>query len=210
MKHTEETKKKMKEAWIIRKNSGYTIWNKGLTKETDERIKKTTETYHKHFDEGKFVGSFKGKHHSEETKLSISKKMMGNQYGRKAIGCGRGKKGWYKNIYCDSTYELAYIIYCLDHNIDIKRNEEYFIYEYKGKQHRYYPDFIVNNELIEIKGYHTDLVDIKLKSVNKPIKILYYDDMKYIFDYIEEKYHYKVTQYNNKLYELYENGPLVE
>ena len=179
-------------------------WNKGLSKETDDRIKKISDTYHKHFNEGKFKGTFTGRKHTEESKLKISIKLKGNHHND-VNKTGKGKKGWYKGFFCSSTYELAYIIYCLDHNIDIKRNEEYFIYEYEGKQHRYYPDFIVNNELVEIKGYHTDLVDIKLKCVNKPIKILYYNDMKYIFDYIEEQYGYKITTYKNKLYELYEN-----
>lgn len=101
---------------------------------------------------------------------------------------GRGKAGWYKNFWCDSTYELAYVIYCLDHNIDIKRNYEEFEYTYNNISHKYIPDLIVNDELIEIKGYHTELVDIKLKSVNKPIKILYKEDLKFAFEYIKEKY----------------------
>ena len=28
---------------------------------------------------------------------------------------GKGKKGWYKGFFCSSTYELAYVIFCLDH-----------------------------------------------------------------------------------------------
>ena len=178
-------------------------WNLGLTKYNNESIKKGSETYRKHYNEGLLKKSFEGKKHTEESKRKIAEKLKGNHYCD-VNKTGKGKKGWYKGFFCSSTYELAYLIYCLDHNINIKRNEEYFIYEYEGKQHRYYPDFIVNNELIEIKGYHTDLVDIKLKCVNKPIKILYYDDMKYIFDYIKEQYGYKITKYSNKLYELFE------
>ena len=178
-------------------------WSKGLNKYNSESMKKISNTYKTNFNKGKFIGSFTGKKHSEETKRKISDKMKGNHHCDIAK-TGKGKKGWYKSFFCSSTYELAYVIYCLDHNIDIKRNTEYFTYEYEGKQHRYYPDFIVNGELIEIKGYHTNLVDIKLKSVNKPIKILYYDNMKYIFDYIYEKYGYKITKWSNKLYEMYE------
>ena len=192
------------DAWVKRRLKGYQAWNKGLTKETDIRVKNYGERNHLNFIKENRNGSFKGKRHTDEAKSKISNKMLGNQNGRLAKGCGRGKKGWYKGFFCDSTYELAYVIYCLDHNIDIKRNTEYFTYEYKGKQHRYYPDFIVNGELIEIKGYHSDLVDIKLKSVNKPIKILYYDNMKYIFDYIYEKYGYKIYKTKNNLYEMYE------
>ena len=38
-------------------------------------------------------------------------------------GSGKGKKGWYKGIFCDSTYELVFVIYYKDHEIPIKRSE---------------------------------------------------------------------------------------
>ena len=110
-------------------------------------------------------------------------------------GAGYGKHGTYKGYWCDSTYELVYIIYCIDHNINIKRNtSDAFMYTYNGKIHRYYPDFIVNNEYVEIKGYHTDLVDIKTDSVvmsGKTIKVLYKNDLQYAFDYVKNHYVYK-------------------
>lgn len=118
----------------------------------------------------------------------------------------RGKHGYYKGIYCDSTYELAYLIYCLDHNIDIKRCEETFEYEYNEKKHKYHPDFVVNGEIIEIKNYYREINDIKLKSVNKPIKILYYDDLIDIFEYIANKYNKRFTKHSNNFYELYDAG----
>ena len=34
---------------------------------------------------------------------------------------GNGKKGYYKGIYCDSTWELAFLVYCFDNNIPIIR-----------------------------------------------------------------------------------------
>ena len=115
---------------------------------------------------------------------------------------GKGKKGYYKGFWCDSSYELAYVIYCLDHNIKIERCKEYFEYEYQGKKHRYYPDFIVDDEIIEIKGFWTELVDIKLKVVNKPIKILYRQDLQFCFDYIKEVYN-KVESNVIDLYDFF-------
>ena len=117
----------------------------------------------------------------------------------------RSHHGYYKGIYCDSTYELAYLIYCLDHNIDIKRCDESFEYEYDGKKHKYHPDFVVNGEIIEIKNYYREINDIKLKAVNRPIKILYYDDLKDIFEYISLTYNKKYNRHNNNFYELYDN-----
>lgn len=50
-------------------------WNKGLTKETDKRIKKSGETLSKNIKNGITIPSFKDKHHSEESKHNISLKL---------------------------------------------------------------------------------------------------------------------------------------
>lgn len=103
---------------------------------------------------------------------------------------GCGKQGRYKNFWCNSTFELVFIIYCLDHNINIERNRKAYKYIYNNKSHKYIPDFLINNELIEIKGYYTDLVDVKLKSVNdRPIKVLFKKDIQHCFDYVDQKYY---------------------
>lgn len=97
-------------------------------------------------------------------------------------GSSRGKHGYYKGIWCDSTYELAYLIYCLDHDIDIKRCNELFEYELNGKKHTYHPDFVVEGIIIEIKNYYRQENDIKLNSINKEKRIYYYEDLIYCFD----------------------------
>ena len=106
------------------------------------------------------------------------------------IGSGTGKHGWYKGYYCDSSYELAYVIYNLDHNISFQRNTKY--YDYIGddnKLHKYYPDFIENNYLIEIKGYLTETVHRKISSVDDmPIKILMKKDIQHMIDYVKQTY----------------------
>ena len=98
------------------------------------------------------------------------------------------KCGYYKGIYCGSTYELVYTIYNLDHNIRFERNTKGFPYEYGGKTHHYYPDYITPDGYVEIKGYWTDKVDAKLAAVDEPIKILYKKDLKYAFDYVSKTY----------------------
>jgi len=50
-------------------------WKKGLTKETDERIKRTGQTYHNRIKSGEIIPTFLGKSHSLETKQKISEKM---------------------------------------------------------------------------------------------------------------------------------------
>lgn len=144
---------------------------------------------------------------------TMTKKYLGSNLGGgyRLNGHRKSYSGWYKGIWCDSTYELAYLIYCLDHDIDIKRCNESFEYEYEGKKHKYTPDFEINGELIEIKGYYSPIVDVKIKSVDKSIKILYYDDMKDIFNYVAKRYNKKV--YNtgqNNFYELYDKNSVGE
>ena len=66
----------------------------------------------------------------------------------------------------------------------------------------YFPDFIINNTIIEIKGYHTDVVDVKAKSVcDFDLVVLYGSDLKVCFDYIKDKYN--VSQCN--IFELYDD-----
>lgn len=145
-------------------------------------------------------------------KLTVRNSTYENRGGYRQ-GSSRGHHGYYKGIYCDSTYELAYLIYCLDHDINIKRCNDVFEYEYEGKTHKYHPDFIVNGELIEIKGYHTELVDIKLESIPDDIqyKILYKEDLKEIFKYVSETYNKRFRDKWNNFYELYDGyGPKYE
>lgn len=119
-------------------------------------------------------------------------------------GSSRGKHGYYKGIWCDSTYELAYLIYCLDHNIDIKRCNESFEYELNGKKHTYHPDFIVDGNIIEIKNYYREENDIKLNAISKEKKILYYEDLIPCFEYVSKTYNKKYRKRWNNFYELYE------
>ena len=101
---------------------------------------------------------------------------------------GTSKKGWYKGYFCGSSWELAWLIYQLDHNILVKRNKEGFNYNFKGKIKKYYPDFIVNDEYIEIKNYETDQVIEKTKQFPYKLKLLYKKDLMDIFNYVEQKY----------------------
>jgi len=113
---------------------------------------------------------------------------------------GIGKSGWYKGFWLNSTYELAFLIYHLDHNSDIKKCNTFFLYEdpKNKKTRKYYPDFIVNDQIYEIKGFKTEIVDIKAKTCNA--KVLYKTDLINIFKYVEEKTNLKI----NLLYKLYE------
>lgn len=117
----------------------------------------------------------------------------------------KNSKYKYDNNYFDSSWEVAYYIWLKDHNIDfIYHPDTYFYYSYNGKQKRYEPDFLVNNEFIEIKGDHfinndtfvnpyNNIKNEQYKAkqeclIKNSIKILKSVDMKPIFCYIKEKY----------------------
>lgn len=75
---------------------------------------------------------------------------------------GGGHKGIYKGFKCDSTYELAFIIWHLDHDISITRCYNVYNYTYKGKVCKYQPDFVVEGIEIEIKGFMCQRAQAKL------------------------------------------------
>lgn len=136
-----------------------------------------------------------------------------NQNGGLTYGGGpkSTKHGKYCGFNCDSIYELVYLIYCLDHNIKIERNKQYFTYEFEGKIRKYYPDFYLpeTDTLIELKGYKDSKVDLKLQAVlnsGKEIKILYKQDLLPYFEYVGKTYNKKYhTDYNN-IEELYDES----
>jgi len=169
---------------------GYTPWNKGKTGVyTEDHIEKLREAGKK--SSGK--GSTEEKEKMRRKKISKAMK----KHGGYRIGSGRGKKGWYKGFFCDSSWELAFIIYCLDHNISIERNKEKRSYIFEGKRKSYIPDFIVNGNLVEIKGYKTKQWKCKIDA-NPDVKVYYEKDLKDIFHYVE-------LTYGKDFIKLYEN-----
>lgn len=116
-------------------------------------------------------------------------------------GSGRAKSGYYKGIYCGSTYELAWVIYRLDHGLSVDRFEGQLISKTTGQ--KYIPDFIDGNIIIEIKGYELqNKVDIKTKiaeSYGYEVIVLRKDDLKKEFEWIKNNYK------TSELYVLYDN-----
>lgn len=169
-------------------------WQSGLSKDTDERLLKISDSLKKGYLEGTIKNHQKNKSRTAEERAKISLTMKTNKKaGGLRRGSGRGKKGWYSGFFCDSTYELAYIIYNLDHNIIFKRCNRVYLYEHNGKSFKYFPDFeLADGSLVEIKGYHSEVVDLKTASVtDRPIKVLYENDLQYAFNWVAQNYSYK-------------------
>ena len=99
----------------------------------------------------------------------------------------------YKNISFDSYPELAFYIYCEDHDIIVERNPkinlEYFD-EDMQKLRKYHPDFKINESFIEIKSHYwwgreTPSYQSFINSVSK---ILFEENYHKYIDYVKEKY----------------------
>lgn len=143
----------------------------------------------------KYIGA---KNHKIYCSKECKHKWLSEHTGGYRIGSGHSKSGWYKGIRCDSTWELAFLIYHLDNNLYIERCKEQRKYIWKDKEHIYYPDFITDKGIIEIKGYKTKQSEEKRKQ-NPDIINIFEEDIKFYLDYIKEKY-------NKPLIELYDGS----
>lgn len=103
-------------------------------------------------------------------------------------GSGRGKRGRYKGYWCDSSWELAFVIYNLEHKIDFKRNTQGFEYEFNGKIRKYYPDFIIDDCYYEIKGHLNEQGLAKINSFKHSIKVIDKKEISKYLSYAENKY----------------------
>jgi hypothetical protein len=120
-------------------------------------------------------------------KVKYHKECWNNQSGGYKEGSGRGKSGWYKGYWCDSSYELAWVVYNLDHNIPFERNKKRYEYEWEGKTRQYIPDFVLGDQVVEIKGYMTEQVKIKAQAVPN-LKILLKEDIQKELEYVKRIY----------------------
>lgn len=131
----------------------------------------------------------------------------------------RKQRYTFNNQNFDSKPELAFYVFCKDHNMTIQRNTKSFAYEFSEKTHRYFPDFeITKNDqkiLIEIKGdqflkkdgtwqnpfdHSQDrLLEAKHQcALKNNVLILYQSDCRKYLDYIYQKY-------GNDFYEKYKS-----
>ena len=148
--------------------TGKEPWCKGLTAQTDPRIATATE-------KAKATKKLQPKvryFHTEETKRHLSKVSGGWR-----PGSGSGIKGRYKGLWCDSSWELAFLLWCDIKSYTPEKVPHYFPYEWQGKTLKYMPDFCFKDDLgiylyVEIKGYASPQWDAKLSGFKKPLLVL--------------------------------------
>lgn len=107
------------------------------------------------------------------------------------------KSGWFNGIHCDSSWELAFLIWHRDHNISVSRCTETRTYEIDGVTHRYFPDFVVDGKIYEIKGID-DRVNQAKHRYNQDVIFLYKKDLKKYIQYAKEHYGNFIDLYDIK------------
>lgn len=146
---------------------------------------------------GKSVGKCLEPEKEKERIQKISNSMKGNKNWKFNKKHGNSKQGWYKGIHCDSTWELAFLVYHIDHNLKIEKCKEQRTYIYNESVHLYFPDFVTEEGIIEVKG-RLDKKAIEKQKQNPDIIIYDKFKMKKYLEYVINKYG---KDFYTKLYE---------
>ena len=109
-----------------------------------------------------------------------------------------------------SSWELAWVVYQLEHGKQVEQCKEKFEYTMDGKIHHYTPDFIIDGIYYEIKNWHRPDTDSKIASFPKDKKLILVEGEKAIkqfLDYTVSKYgkEFWVTLYEDKNYHFTKN-----
>ena len=157
---------------------GKQAWNKGLTKETDERVAKGANTFLKN----KLLGKHKdtsGENNSmkkfPEARNKISKTCLEkSKRGEWHTSLAKNNHYTYKGVDLDCTWELEYAKWLDCNNVEWIRPKTRFKYVYQNKEHYYNPDFYLpkTKEYIEVKGYATGKDYAKWKQFPKEEKLI--------------------------------------
>ena len=118
--------------------------------------------------------------------------------GYKPNSIKKHKRGKYKGYWCDSSWELAWVIYNLDHGLSFERNRDTFDYIYEGQNLKYLPDFKVGEKYIEIKGYVTNQFLAKVEYFQGDLLVIDKHGIKPYLNYAVNKYGKDFTKLYDK------------
>ncbi len=118
-------------------------------------------------------------------KEAAIKSAQNRKYGN---GYNHAKRGWYKGYWCDSSWELAWVMYQLDHNVSFTRNTQGFEYQFSGTTRRFYPDFLVEGTYVEIKGRDTVMSLAKHNQFPHKLTVLHEKEIKPFIEYAKKTY----------------------
>ncbi len=185
-------------------------WNKGLTKETDERVRKYSETISKKYKDGTNKVWSDGltkdtderiKKSAEIIKYTVTQKIQNNEWH---CSFSKSRTHIYKGCSFHGKWEVSFAKYLDLKYINWERPKNNFEYIFENCKHFYTPDFYLPDFdlYIEIKGYPTDRDIIKWETLKKSHKLDIYfgdelnslglvDEFKNIYDSVPEKFRNK-------------------
>ena len=112
-------------------------------------------------------------------------------------------QGVYRGYRCDSLWELAFVVFNLDHGIEFHRCVKPYPYRWYRKTRWYYPDFVMGDgRLVEIKGIMCGRDRRKLESMPEGVTVI---GPKEIVPYMA----YCRSRYGDDLSRLYERSKTV-
>jgi hypothetical protein len=163
-------------------------WNKGLTKETDERVKHQSESISNSYKTSKITNWCQGLNKGNDNRVKVLA-----EKSSKTILCKvrdgswhhsfrKSKSAEYKGVKFHSNWEVEFAKFLDNNNIIWKRPTEKFEYIFLDKKIHYYtPDFYLPafDLYIEIKGYPTDKDFLKWEHFpkDKTLDIYFGDDL---------------------------------
>lgn len=101
---------------------------------------------------------------------------------------GEPRRGWCRGIWCDSSWECAFLLWHLDHGIEIVRNTEEFPYPFRNGVKYYRPDFLVDGKYVELKGVMDFRSKRKLDFFPYPIRVVGKREIGPYLEYAKLKY----------------------
>lgn len=146
-------------------------WNKGLTKDTDERIAKSIETYHQNFLDGKHKSN--SHKHTQETKKKLSENALKNNWENHF---GSHKSYEYCGIKFVSSYEVKVAEELDKNNIKWVKPSRLSYTDTKGKLHHYTADFY----LPDYKVYLDPKNDYLIENINPTLGYSDSDKIKWV------------------------------
>lgn len=164
--HTPENEEKVKQTNIER----YGCENGGGSAQALEKIKQTcldkygTECYFSSDDfkgkmdeyltENGVINVFQMESVKEKSRQTCQERYGVDNYAQThEYASKRHKRIEYDDMFFDSSWELILYQYCEENNITCEYQPNIqFEYEYEGKKHVYQPDFIINDQIYEVKG----------------------------------------------------------
>ena len=171
------------------------VWNKGLTKETDERVRRNGESISNLYKSGKIKNWCDGLTKDTDKRLlkmseKISDTVLENvKNDNWHNSFGKSKIVKYKGIKFHGNWEVEFAKFLDTHNIEWERNTQKFEYSFENKTHHYTPDFYLPefDLFIEIKGYPTQRDFCKWNDFPNDKRLnIYFGDELYDLNIVDE------------------------